>query len=117
MSDTFGGLHFDEHQFAGQRVRPVCQKSRVAWEDYSRMHTSTHKTGKRPHPTPQWVLSDEKVRQVLVAFMEARAWGQRSDRDKVVRKTDGLLQRLDRANEAIAAQHSDKVVILKRLCK
>lgn len=77
--------------------RPVSAETGISYNDFSSMHTYDHKQSpERRLPTPLWAVSDPLLREVLVAFLEARAG---------IRKPEGtLLERRERARLAVIAQ-------------
>lgn len=46
----------------------------IAFEDFSRMRTQQRKTtGSRRKPTPEWVVNDQKLQEVITRYVEVRA--------------------------------------------
>jgi hypothetical protein len=84
----------------------------LSFDDAARCHTFTRKIG-RKHPTPLWTQSDAAVRRVLLAFMEARAFGPKGrerlsglgDRDRLI----AVVQKLKSKRDAL-------IVVIERLC-
>jgi len=103
--------HFDRWAFDNRRPLPVSQTTKISFEDYGRMSTHLHKpSGERRLPTPEWAANDLLLRNLLVVFIESRA--------RVVPAPElSLLERLARAQRAIALQRSQKDKVLTRLCK
>jgi len=84
-------VHFDQHQFLKDRPKPVNGNNSIAWEDYERMNLHTRKqSNERKMPTPEWALDDEKLRKLLVRFVENRA-------GITLAVPGGLKERLDHA--------------------
>jgi hypothetical protein len=82
----------------------------IAFEDYSRMATIIHKqSGERRLPTPEWVLRPDLLRQILVNYLERRAGFHKAQPG-----TDR--ERLDRANQKLAALCARKESVLRKLC-
>jgi len=76
-------LTFDPYQFAGRMNRPVhaelgtdgeIRSTGIAFEDYDRMHTRTHKLApSRKLQTPTWAVNDRQFQQVIARYIERRA--------------------------------------------
>ncbi len=105
--------HFDLHQFYNPHARPVSASTHLSYEDYWRMSTRTHKqSNMRRLPTPEWALDDLKLREVLVRFLEHRAYGY------AVQKTSGsLAERIMVAQAEISLRRKQKTAALKELHK
>ncbi len=108
--------HFDPYQFYKSYARPVSALTRLDWTDFlDGMHVHTHKQSHdRRLPTPEWALRDDFLREVLVRFLEKRAWCNAAQKGN---RSLPLAQRIQNAQKAIAAQREKKTAALKRLCK
>jgi uncharacterized protein (DUF433 family) len=62
-------LEFDHHQFEGHGKYPVSATSGIAFSDYDRMHTESHKA-KPTAWVPPFALNDKQLQAVLLR----RAW-------------------------------------------
>jgi hypothetical protein len=109
---------FDPHAFAGRRQHPVNARktaegwisSGIAFEDYTRFNTQTHKqSAERRLPTPDWAVNDSKLRKLLVTFMEERAGMRRAG-------SGTQQERLAHATELILGKRPRMVEVLKKLC-
>lgn len=49
----------------GVSLKTRFQGKKIAFSDYTRMHTEVHFGGRGPLPIPRWTSSDEKVRKVV----------------------------------------------------
>jgi hypothetical protein len=86
----------------------------IAFEDYARMTTQTHKLAAyRQGAPPDWVFDNNKLRAVIVGCVEARAdqwWARRS-----YSGTDA--ERLARAQKTLAAKLPNLEARIDELCK
>jgi hypothetical protein len=110
-------MSFDKHQFVS-RFNPVSANvtadgwasSGISYDDYSGMHMTKGKQApERRLETPEWALSDEKLRVLLVRFIEMRA-GRR------VQRTGKQSERLEHAAKAIIDRIPDLIATLERNC-
>jgi hypothetical protein len=93
-------IGFDPHQFAGRRARPVSTRTGLSYDDYASMHTTHTQFHLRRKPTPEWALDDDLLREVVVAFMEARGCFAES----TGRWQGTLMERLTRADVRLRNQ-------------
>jgi hypothetical protein len=112
-----------EIQFANRRKFPVhaeygsdgeWQSPGIAFEDYSRMQTSTRVVAPgRKLETPSWAVNDSQLRELLVAFLEERAFNGRTGH-----QTGTLTERLANAQKRLIAM-CEKILVptIDRLCK
>jgi hypothetical protein len=110
-------LAFDQHQFQGRRQHPVhanfiageWRSSGIAFEDYTRFNTQNHKpSAERRLPTPDWAVNDDKLREVLVVYLEHRA--------RAGHKQPGTqAERLARAVAKLRASTPAKIALIKKL--
>lgn len=125
----FHGPHFreapfmqSEIQFANRRAYPVhaeygadgeWSSNGIAFDDYSRMQTSVRAVAPcRQLATPSWAVNDSQLRELLVAFLEERAFPQ-----KAGLQTGTLPERLAKAQKKIIeASQKHLVPIIDRLC-
>ena len=111
-------MSFDKHQFVS-RFNPVSANvtadgwasSGISYDDYSGMHMTKGKQApERRLETPAWALSDEKLRVLLVRYIEMRA-GRREQR------TGKQSERLEAAAKQIIARVPSIIAALERtLC-
>lgn len=81
----------------------------ISFADYSSMSTQQRKqSGERRLPTPDWAVDDNKLRAVLVRYLEYRA-------DFKRQQPGTEAERLQRAQERINAKRPGKIEILDRL--
>jgi hypothetical protein len=101
---------FDPWQWAGKHAYPASKKTRLAFEDVTRFTTQQHKqSGARRLATPSWALSDVRLRELIVAFLEERAGFRKQ-------QTGTLAKRLERAKAAIMADRPRLIALLDKLC-
>lgn len=63
---------FDLHQF-DRKYRAVSTKSRIAFSDYERMHTTRRSVERaRRLDTPSWASNDKELRDVVLRYCERR---------------------------------------------
>jgi hypothetical protein len=107
-----------EVQFADHKSRAVSvwfdghdfQSTGIAFEDYTRMQTSTHKSsGDRRLPTPEWATNYSKLRSVITRYYEYRA-------GLFTQQPGTERERLQRAQARIQEQKPQKLAVLDRLC-
>lgn len=104
------GLSFDPHAWAGKRIRPVSGRSRISFDDYSRMGVHSHKQrAERRLPTPIWARDNAALLKLLARFMERRS--------HLRPGLGSLTARLERAAQARAARVPALERTLRRLCK
>jgi predicted transcriptional regulator len=100
--------HFDSCQFDNRRIRPVSSKTQISWQDFASMQVFTRKVQcERRLPTPAWALNDELLRQVIVRYVERRAY--------VHNPNLPLRERLSLAAAAIKKQHPKVRAMIDRL--
>lgn len=86
------------------------KSSNIAFEDYARMSTQTHKLNKgRRYEAPAWALNDDSTRAVLTRYMESRANFRYAQEG-----TDA--ERLERARLQLQKQRPELVARIDRLC-
>ena len=112
---------FDTHQFAGHnpRLRAVhvehragseTESTNIAFDDYQRMHTETHKPfSYRRLAPPPWAMNDEQLRAVVTRCVERRAYMNRVNQYHP-KGTD--TERLAQAKQIIAARKQNQIEIL-----
>jgi hypothetical protein len=90
----------------------------LAYEDYSRCATHTHKqSGERRFPTPDWVHDDATVRAVVTLFMEERAQLVQCGASAVRNAREGSeIERVDRAKTRMMEKRPQLEAKLKQLC-
>lgn len=80
------------------------------WSDYGRMSTHQHKLNScRKYPTPEWAMSPDKTRAVLLRYLEQRAFlydAQGTD-----------TERLERVKRVLIAQRAPIIVTMRKLAK
>ena len=65
--------HFDQHAFAGRRIRAVSKESGIAFADFNRMHIVRRaKLSGRWTVPPTWSQNDEQLRECILRFLEGR---------------------------------------------
>jgi|HubBroStandDraft_5_1064220.scaffolds.fasta_scaffold23994_2 hypothetical protein len=98
-------LNFDRHQFFARPV-PVTTtytpngwvSNGISFDDYAGMGLTKRKhicgAAERRLETPEWALSDEKLREVLVVYLEARARvrGQGTQQDRLAHASKRLTE-------------------------
>jgi hypothetical protein len=115
-------LNFDKVQFANRRSFPVHAEygadgewtsPGIAFDDLTRMQTSVRAVAPcRQLATPSWAVNDSQLRELLVAFLEERAFPH-----KAGLKTGALPERLANAQKKIIeASQKHLVPIIDRLC-
>lgn len=115
------GLSFDQY-VRGQRHFPVdahaiangeVESNGISWEDFGRMGTFQHKqAGERRLPTPEWSLSDSKLRAVVVRYVEYRAWCRSG-----FKSVGSEAERLRAAQRRLDEQRPHKIKVLDRLAR
>jgi hypothetical protein len=64
---------FDNHAFAGRRTKAVSTATGLSFADFGKMHVKrTAKLRRRRMPTPEWSMSDNSLREVVVRYLEKR---------------------------------------------
>lgn len=112
-----------EIQFANRRAFPVhaeygadheWQSPGIAFEDYARMQTSVRAVAPgRQLETPSWAVNNTQLRELLVAFLEERAFNGRTGLD-----TGTLAERLANAQRKLIANCGKFLIpTIDRLCK
>jgi hypothetical protein len=110
-------MSFDKHQFVS-RFNPVSANvtadgwasSGISYDDYSGMHmTKAKQAPERRLETPEWALSDEKLRVLLVRFIELRAMRREQ-------RTGQPSERLAQATKEIINRVPDLIAALERNC-
>jgi len=103
------GADFDGHDFHGRGL---------AYEDYNRCHTETHKSSGERRINPAWVNNDSLLREALVLFYEIRCgWIKRRSKNEIVGVRPGTLsERLRRAQESIKSRVPALRVSIRNLC-
>jgi len=115
-------LNFDKVQFANRRAFPVhaeygadheWSSGGIDFSDYARMQTSVRAVAPcRQMETPSWAVNDAQLRELLVAFLEERAFTQ-----KAGLQTGTLAERLANAQKKIIDGSKKHLVpIIDRLC-
>jgi hypothetical protein len=90
--------HFDNFQFEGKHRRGRAVDSLAHSDFLNSFHIMRRKqTRKRRKQTPEWATNDVLLREVLVQFMERRAFLNKP-------QAGTLKERLDRAEQTVAAQ-------------
>jgi hypothetical protein len=113
-------LSFDTYQFENRANHPVhadfdghdFHSNGVAFEDYARMHTETHKLAAWRPSIPDWVFNDSKLRAVIVGCVEARA---RNGTERIDR-TGTHAERLARAQKKLAEDRPNLEARIDNLC-
>jgi hypothetical protein len=112
-----------ETQFANRRAFPVHAEygadhewtsTGIGFEEYSRMQTVTRAVAPgRQLETPSWAVNDAQLRELLVAFMEERAFNGRTGL-----QTGPLADRLANAQRKLIGD-CEKILVptIDRLCK
>lgn len=109
-------LSFDQHQFAGRNPFPVSAESCIAFSDYASMHVEQHKLApNRKLDAPVWAYNETHFRELLVCYLEARAFGGSYWRNP--REEGNQRERLDRACAKIREQVPRKIETLRALCR
>jgi hypothetical protein len=114
-------MPINETQFASQRSFPVhaefgadheWHSTGIDFSDYSRMQTSARAVAPgRQLETPSWAVSDTQLREVLVAFLEERAFHSRAGL-----QTGTLAERLANAQKKIIADCQKLIATIDSLC-
>jgi len=112
-------LHYAAHQFEGDHLHAVhavktaegWNTTGIAFEDYTRFNIRRRKpSNERKQLTPEWALSADKTREVLVNFIESRAGILKRARVGTLR------ERLTRAQNQLQLQRKDMDKTLTGLC-
>lgn len=112
-----------EIQFANRRAFPVHAEygadhewtsTGIGFEEYSRMQTSVRAVAPgRQLETPSWAVNDAQLRELLVAFLEERAFNGRTGQ-----QTGTLTERLANAQKRLIAMCEKTLVpTIDRLCQ
>lgn len=98
-SDSYSSSqHFDPFQFANKRIHRS-SNDELAVADFDRLHVERRKrTHSKRIQSPEWVNNEELLRQVLVQFLERRAYL------KATPPPGTYQERIDRAEQAMAAR-------------
>jgi len=89
--------------------------TRLSFSDYERMSVQTRNAAVyRQKPTPEYALDHNKMRRLLVRFMEARAF---SKKQIAAGLTGSDATRLQRAQEKLAADRPRLIALADKLCK
>jgi hypothetical protein len=87
------------------------QSTGIDYADYARMSVHQHKLApSRRLETPSWAVNDSQLRELLVAFMEERAFYRAGVRDGT------LAERLANAQKKIIADCAELTKTIDRLC-
>jgi DNA-binding CsgD family transcriptional regulator len=88
------------------------QSTGIDFSDYARMQTQTHKLAPSRHlETPSWAVNNSELRELLVAFMEERAFSHSAGS-----QTGTLTERLANAQKKIIGDCENLVKVIDRLC-
>jgi hypothetical protein len=113
---------FDKSQFAGRKekaVRATRQKTPdsyqdtwdttgLSFSDFGSMRVKTRTGQERRLPTPDWAMNDEKLREVILKYMENRLYLPSTTEDDATRR--------ERIEAAIVYWMPRRRVLLKRIC-
>ncbi len=116
-------LNFDQVQFANRRAFPIHAEygadgewtsTGIGFEEYSRMQTSSRAVAPgRKLDTPSWAVNDSQLREVLVAYLEERAFPH-----KAGLQTGMLAERLANAQKKIIEDSKKHLIpIIDRMCR
>jgi hypothetical protein len=86
----------------------------IDFTDYQRMSTVTKAPTYRHKPIPEYAFDQNKMRRLLVQFMEERAFSKKQ-RDAGLPGTDAV--RLQRAQEKLLTKRPQMIAVLDRLCR
>ncbi len=117
------GSEPEAHQFFGRHEVPISAhveadgeivSNGIAFEDYTRMQTSTARHGRRSlcRGIPEWTRNQSTVRAVLVAYFEARAFSKKQR----LSTTGTEAERLKTACDHLRAKLPAKLKVMDELC-
>jgi len=105
---------FDPYQFADSKAYPASAETCIAFADYERMHTEQHKLApERKNETPHWAHNETALRELLVRFLEARAFMNRAQ----PRGIGTQRERLERACAKLRERVPAKIEVLRDRCR
>jgi len=106
-------LSFDRWQFADRfAMMPVSAETCIAFSDYSSMHTQRHSLAAgRKNETPLWAHNQSAFRELLLRFLESRAFLKRT------KPTGTQTERLARACAKLNERVPKKVEVLRDRCR
>jgi hypothetical protein len=109
-------LRFDPHQFADHVALAVSADTSIAFSDYRFMHTKTRKLNcaRMKEPLP-WAFDDRIFREVLVRYLESRAY-QNLHLCRAARNGTQE-ERMARAVAKLKERTPRKIEVLTGLCK
>jgi hypothetical protein len=106
--------HFDNYQFESRPI-PVSAESQLTFSDFGRMHVEQHKLApNRRLAAPIWAFNQTAMRELLVAFIEGRAFmgGLRKKEPQ-----GSFAERLQRAEQKLISRHAVLIEAMKRLSR
>jgi hypothetical protein len=108
-------LSFDPHQFAARRAMPCSAETELAFTDYmNAMHTDQRKLAPgRTNSAPHWAYNESAFRELLVRYLEARAFMNRTQ----PHETGTQRERLERACAKLRERVPEKIETLRGICQ
>jgi hypothetical protein len=101
----FGAPAFDKHQFV-KRSKNVSKETRLAFNDIQNMHVERRqRQQERRLPTPEWVMKDDTLRDVVLKALEGRMYIRNSsgtDAERMARIEAESHKRIPKMKEVLA---------------